>query len=317
MTFGAGPIKRYAAIVICLLAVVAMVTGVYAGIRRATPGMQVKFNKRDFPEHNLSIITPVDPAFEDFAVSYFRGKSDTSFETLKPFSIFVKNSGEKSVVAYALVWQAVRLDGKIRTNTIAYAEPDVLMGNQIPNDPRFKHTQTIEPNAVKCVSWSGSIAATEASLGGTDSSQPPRGQATRDSNTATIRSQLDTDLLQASDITVSLDGVFFDDGTFVGPNVSGFFERIQAMVNAKLDLYREITIASEQGTVDQAFDAIAAKSLSSDVKINSTSTPDDYYQYYSKLFAGEISGMKRAYGKKGLVAHIVNSKNRAPWLSRK
>src|SRR6185295_4351954 len=157
---------------------------------------------------------------------------------------------------------------------------------------------------------------TQSSLGGT-ASGPSRDQPVQDTFSAGLRDQLDADLLQASDITVSLDGVFFDDGTFVGPNVSGFFERIQAMVSAKLDLISEIALANEQGKVEEAFDSVRAKGVVADVKITSESTPEDYYRYYSKLFAGEISAMKMHYGNAGLVARMVNSKKRARILVRK
>ena len=63
--------KRYAAIVIFLLAMVGMVTVVFAGFRRAAPGMQVRFNKRDFPGYGVHIITPVDPSFDSTVLTHF------------------------------------------------------------------------------------------------------------------------------------------------------------------------------------------------------------------------------------------------------
>src|SRR5882672_678051 len=317
MKIEAWPMKRYAAIVISLLSVVGLVTGVVAGMRRAH-GMEVRLNKRDLPRHGIHIITSADPLFEVTAANYFKDKSNKSFESLKPFSVFIKNSGNKSVVAYALMWQIVKPDGRILTNTNSYSEPGVLMGDLIPADPRFKHTQTLEPDAVKCLSWSGPInAETQDRLGGGGVSQSKQGQTFQETDSDMTRSELSTELSEATDMTVSIDGVFFDDGTFIGPNVTGFFERIQAIVNAKVDLLHDVALASERGEVDRALESISEKSLAEDVTITTTSTPDDYYKYYGKLFAIEISGMKAAYGKERLVAHLVNSHNRARPLLRK
>ena len=119
------------------------------------------------------------------------------------------------------------------------------------------------------------------------------------------RSQLTSELSQATDLTVSLDGVFFDDGTFVGPNSTGFFERINAIVSAKLDLLSDVARANEQGDTDLVLDGIIAKSSEPDTGATAGSSPEQYYKEYTKLFATEIRNMKQAYGKEKLVAYLV------------
>lgn len=297
--------KRYAAIVFSLLAVVGLVTGVVANIRREQ-AMQVRFNKRDLPRHGVHLITSADPQFELTASNYFKNRSMNSSENLQPFSVFIKNSGDKSIVAYMLVWQLVKSNGQVRTNTTAYAEPGILMGNRIPSSPSFKHTLAIEPNAVRCFSWSAPIGEEEVPLGGAEVIQSKRSEDLRANEPAAIRAQLTVELSEATDVTISLDGVFFDDGTFVGPNTTGYFGQIQAMVNAKLDLVRDVAIAREQGKVDEAFDAIEVKSLAPNLSITSEFSPDDYYNYYMKIFAREMTDMKGAQGKERLAAYLEN-----------
>jgi len=295
--------KRYAAIVISLLAVVGLVTGVSGRIRRGQ-AMQVRFNKRDLPKHDVHIITSADPTFDVTASAYFKAESGKSNENLKPFSVFVKNSGNRTVVAYMLIWQMVKTNGQVITNKSSYAEPGMLMGDEMPTDPRFKHTQAIEPNQVRCFSWSAPINAEGQGLLGSGDS-PSQNVKTNEDLAAAIRSQLTTELSQATDVTVSLDGIFFDDGTFVGPDTSGYFEQMQAMVNAKLDLLRQVATAKENGKEDQAFEAVTAKSLEPDSTITSESSPEEYYRYYMKLFAREIHGMKSFYGKQRLVPYLL------------
>src|SRR5204862_7978389 len=106
-----------------------MVTAVFAGSRRATPGMQVRFNKRDLPKHGVNIITSADPSFAATASKYFKNKSP---EILKPFSVFIKNSGNRLIVGYALTWQFARTDGKVITQTIHYSEPGILEDVEMP-----------------------------------------------------------------------------------------------------------------------------------------------------------------------------------------
>jgi hypothetical protein len=48
-------------------------------------------------------------------------------------------------------------------------------------------------------------------------------------------------LANYTDITVSIDGVFFEDGTFVGPDTTNFFAQAQAVVAAKRDLPQQIS----------------------------------------------------------------------------
>lgn len=300
--------KRYAAIVISLLAVVGMVTAVFASIRRATPGMQVRFNKRDLPQHGVHIITPVDPSFDATVLKHFKNKSR---ETLEPLSVFIQNSGARMVVAYALTWQFAKKDGKVISKTVGYSEPGILMGDEIPKDPAFKHTTAIEPGEVKCFTWNSQIKQEAFETPGTsDKSALHQSPDTQPDESSALRAMLASELSQATDLTVSLDGVVFDDGTFVGSNLF-FFQQLQAALNAKVDLLREIALASQQGKVDQALESITAKSLEPDVVFASEFSADDYYRSFRKIYATEIANMSSAYGKEKLVPYLVGSYNRA------
>jgi hypothetical protein len=302
--------KRYGAVIISLLAVVVLVTGVAGKIRKGQ-AMQVRFNKRDLPSQDLHIITSAEPSFEAMVATYFKTQPKTANKNLEPFSVFIKNSGKRTVVAYILVWQLVKRDGQVLTNRTAYSEPAMLMGENMPTDPRFKHTQAIEPEAVKCFSWSAPIAGEpDVRLDSYRDLQSEQRQQSEESNDA-IRAKLTNELEQSTDLTVSLDGAFFDDGTFVGPNTTGFFERMQAIVQAKVDLLRDITVAAEQGKGDEAFEAITAKNSEPDPIITSMASPDEYYKYYRKLFASELSGMMSFYGKQRLVPYIASLQKRS------
>jgi hypothetical protein len=306
--------KRYGAIVISLLAVVGLVTGVSGSLRKGQP-MQVRFNKRDLPKHGLHIITSADPNFDALASNYFKNRSAASNESLKPLSVFIQNRGSRMVVAYVLEWRMLRTDGQVLTNTNSYSEPGILMGHEMPTDPRFKHTQAIEPNEIRAFTWSTAVNPEGASrLGSSNTSPSPLAQVPQ---ADALRAQLDDELSGATDLTVSLDGVFFEDGEFVGPNATGFFERTQALVSAKLDLIRDIAMANENGKLDQAFEVVASKYLSPAVTLTPESTPAEYYKYYTRLFAEEITNMESVYGKQRLATYLTNQQKRARSLFKK
>lgn len=300
--------KKSIFVVISLLAVVAIVTGVFAGIRKVTPGMQVRINKRDLPEHGIQIITSVDTSFDGIVAKHFNNRSP---ETLKPLSVFIQNSTGRLVVAYALTWELRDESGKVISSKISsYSEPGVLMGNEIPKD--LKHTTAIEPGAVRCFSRDSQIEQdapdTEEAKGLSFLSES---EGNKNDGTSAIRARLTAELARTAAVTVSLDGVIFDDGTFVGPNTTRFFEQMQAMLNAKVDLLREIAVASQRGTEDQALDSITAESKKADVSFQGKVSADDWYRYYRKLYATEITNKYYAYGSEALAPVLVRSYERA------
>src|SRR5205814_413208 len=133
---------------------------------------------------------------------------------------------------------------------------------------------------------------------------------------APLQEQLTTQLSQASDIAVSLDGLVFEDGTFIGSN-DMFFQQLQAMVNAKVDLFRELAAGADKGNIDQAIESIEAASQAPDITFSEQFLPDEYYKYFRKLYATEISGMIRSFGKIRAVPHFLNSYHRARPVLRK
>lgn len=256
--------------------------------------MPVRFNTRDFPEHGVLIVTPVHPSFNETVQKYFKNSPP---DTLQPFSVFIKNTGKKLMLGYALTWELKDSDGKvILRNSVAYTEPGLLLGDEIPKD--MKHTTAIEPNSLRCFTWNSKIEPDAVSqIGSSDSDA--------------VRNVLAYQLSRAADISVSLDGVFFDDATFVGLNETGFFDQMEALLRAKSDLLDEVASASERGTLDQAFESIADYSNEPDVVFGPTFSSDDWYRYFRKAYATEMHNKRRAYGKDKLLPDLLKSQRRA------
>lgn len=285
--------KRYAVMLFAILVSIGIVTSVLATIRRATE-MPVRFNTRDFPEHGVQIVTPVHSSFNETVQKYFKNSPP---DTLQPFSVFIQNTGKKLMLGYALTWELKDSDGKvILRNTVGYTEPGLLLGDEIPKG--MKHTTAIEPDSFRCFNWNSKI-------------EPEAVSQTRSSDSDAVRNVLAYHLSRAADISVSLDGVFFDDATFVGPNETGFLDQMQALLRAKSDLLDEVATANERGTLDQAFDAISAYSNEPDVVFGPTFSSDEWYRYFKKAYATEIHNKRRAYGKDKLLPELLKSQRRA------
>ena len=79
---------------------------------------------------------------------------------LQPFAVFIKNSSTRLVVADALTWELNDEDGRnVKTQTVSYSEPGILIGNEIPIG--MKHTTAIEPGNVRCFSVNSKIERDE------------------------------------------------------------------------------------------------------------------------------------------------------------
>ena len=272
-----------------LIAIVMLGTGIFAVVRRAR-AMDARFNTRDFPEYGIRIIAPTDPSFDGIATQHFKNKLP---DNLRPLSIFIKNSGPRTIVGYAISWELLNDGKRITSNSVGYSEPGILIGNEIPSNT--VHTTSIDPGKARCFTWSSQI---HAELVAAPKPDP-------------VRDLLNAELSRATDVTVSLDAIVFDDGTFIGPNTTGFIDQMQALVTAKYDLMREVVKAKENGTVDAAFDSITKKSQEPDVVFGDKFSADEWYRYFTKMYAVEIAQLKAIQGKDQAVSSVVKSYGRA------
>lgn len=291
--------RRYGLVAISILAVVGTITAVFAGIGSRTSGMPTLFHKHDLAEHNITLITPLDSEFDSVAARHFKKRKP---ETLKPFSVFIRNSGSRTLVAYLLTWKFVKNEGAVITKSMGYSEPAILMGEQMPVNSAIKHTTAIEPNSVRCFTW-------DSQIGPEIEGEEPRNSASND-NSGELQALLEEQLSDATSITVSIEGAVFEDGEFVGSNLI-FLQQIQAVVNAKVDLLRELSEASGLNRVDEALESIRIKSEQPEVPPTEGFSPDQYYRHFQKAYAQEITGLSRAYGKDKVIPHLMKSYRRA------
>jgi hypothetical protein len=295
--------KRSSTVLLLILAALAAaIFLVTYGWARKVNAMTVRFNVKDIPEHGLDLVTSADPAFPQLLSRYLNDNGKKHLSETVPFSAFLVNRGKKHVVAYVIKWEMRGINGQTTTQFSSYSQPGILLGYRvnIPTAPGQRHV--ISPGSLRLFSPNAPIDPEGKSALGSVSAISPKEDL--DYSIRPI-DRARSAVPRVTDITVSLDGAFFDDGQFVGPNTSHYFERIKAETDAKRDLLAQMVEADKKpGGLDQAFDALQTPVDEEPPLTYVEATPEAQYQYYAKAYSREIIEMKNAYGKEKAVAHI-------------
>ena len=273
----------------------------------------IPFNVKDLPEHGISLISPSDPSFEELINRLPQGKTGVSGMS-EPFSVFVKNTGDKAVIAYTLKWEFAKADGKVINKSMNYATAGALTGQ---TSARGRYI--IAPHSAHFVSLvfdslTGSIdvgSGRGANVNGValDSEAANYfGDQARERVHVAKLDRLNKELAQSTSLTVSVDGVFFADGTFVGPNTTGFFEKVKALQSAKHDLLLEIQSGARKGKAEsELFNEVEALTKGPKIRLGPRSTIDDYYNYHKRRYAAELLRMRKATGGESAIERMLQS----------
>lgn len=274
--------------------------------------MSIKMHIKDLPQHHLRLISPSDPSFDERLRKELKGESNEVIDTLKPFSVFLENKGEKAVVAYLIQWCFTKPDGGNQYYRKFVMSPQALMeGENLSSEVRRRAGQ-VEPNSaifLSLLSPDGSgILRTEVS--------PKEAEEFKQGKRFDQRSLWQRFSAQAekyTEITVSLDAAFFEDGTFVGPDTTNFFEQTQAIVNAKRDFLNELAagLSNSGGNRDSLYGRLRETSNQPIESLDSKSTPADFYNYFKQLSATEFLRMKDVQGEDGAIEMALRPTNKS------
>lgn len=295
-----GPIP----LILILVAAAPILGGGFYWHSRRVQVVSVQVNVQDLPRHGLSIISSLDPSFDRGVSAILKGKSDTLVGALKPFSVLVKNTGTKAVVAYQLKWEMVKPDGSVSVRYTGGSNPRALMDGGAPGFEELSTTSgfAIAPSSTRFASLIARLDDSEGGIAAFAGSSDKTGtasleQAVRDKNLEPMRATMAAELLGHKSVTVSIDGAFFEDGTFVGPDTGHFFDQVKAGIDAKRDLLEEIAFAvNHNRSTDQIFGDVKEWVGNSPEAQYPKITSTDYYNYYKRVYAEEVLHMKKAVG---------------------
>ena len=273
--------------------------------------MSIKIHIKDLPADGLVIIKPSDPSFEVKFARQMEGRSNNIADRIRPFSVFLENRSEQTVVAYIIQWCFTRRDGTNDCYKEAFAEPRALMEGSSISDNAEAPTRKVRPGSAQFISLISPDAAGLFRVPiSPDEAERMRQGSMPDMDEILERSNLE--LTKYTDVTVALDGAFFDDGTFVGDDTSGFFGQINSQVQAKRDLLNELAVAAPDNSGDKAFAYLEIVANEQAAAIGPKSTSADHYSYYRKFYAKQIISSCRVLGtERGLAMALAPSKK--PW----
>ena len=284
------------------LSAILVLTGLtlFLAINQKARAVSIQINIKDLPEHGLKLIAPTDQAFQGKLSAMRRDNKGPVAEALMPYSVLLENEGKKAIVGYRLKWEMIKPDGTVSVRQAGGANPGALMeeGPLGPEHPSLAGGFAVKPHSTAFVSLAASLggdySGSVTGYAGGSSDPTALDQlrlAAKEKRLPSVEDAVLADLQNYKSITVSLDGVFFEDGTFLGPDTTGFFATVEAYVNAKRDLLQEINYAVVHNqSLDEIFSYIEelASSPPPDKKLSQA----DLYNLYKKANADEVLRMR-------------------------
>lgn len=292
--------------------------------------MGVPVNVKDLPEHGVRIIPASDPSFDQRAEVFFQGQPQMIVDRIKPFSALIENTGSLAIVGSTVKWLILKRDGTTFSVPVSSVNPRALMdGGEI----QTTMGAAIPSHSIRFVSVLGAAGVGEQvdmsrswiAFRGSPSEGKEFRRALADGNMdeAFRRSVIGKMLTEATSATVSVELVFFEDGTYVGDDKSDFFDQVKANIDAQYDLATEVAVALKQGrTPDEVFrhvDHLAAarsridnenvliedsstKQTSDSPSESATGRYSNAHKHFTASYAREFVGMREALGAKEAIS---------------
>lgn len=106
-------------------------------------------------------------------------------------------------------------------------------------------------------------------------------------------------------VTISLDGLFFDDGTFLGADTTGFFNEVKSQMGARYEILSEVENGVKSGAnVDgilKKLEQIASQPMPD---LEESPSRSEYMNSFRILIAKDILGMKAVFGTKKAIEDV-------------
>jgi hypothetical protein len=109
-------------------------------------------------------------------------------------------------------------------------------------------------------------------------------------------------------MTVTVDGIFFDDGTFVGPDRNSFFANGQTQMDVRFE-----TLMGFQKEIKSGKNTAAVFKELEQISEDTKGGNDPVRSKYRSLFAKDILGMKSTWGTEKAIETVEQQLGR-PWV---
>jgi hypothetical protein len=254
----------------------------------------VKYNLEDLAHHRISLLAPTD-------VASTKGKA----VPVDPYSVLLKNTSTHSVVGYCIKWECS--NGKTETSARE------LAFNRI-----FSHI-------VGVAFLYGEEAERRSMLNRLEDVIKPRSTwlIANDYPASNINENVNAKLAEAAIaqvnaacpvMRVTLDGVFFDDGTFIGPDTTQFFARIKTQMDARYEIlqgvHNELKAGKTTAEVFRGLEQIPDREGHENVG----QTIEELRAYFRNLFARDVLGKQAVWGADKAIEEVQQLLSK-PWVN--
>jgi hypothetical protein len=166
-----------------------------------------------------------------------------AIEVVKPLGVLLVNNSERDVVGCRLRWEFSKVVGENHIFASGSATPGVLMGMKVHDPTLVGKCSLIAAGDIMLTSHNCSVERILEGLGVRHRTHVMSGMSGASDSLPKI--EADPTL---SGVSVSVDGIFFDDGGFAGPDSYFFFDSMRGSVQARKDLVNAIFLAKSQNS---------------------------------------------------------------------
>lgn len=292
-------------LVVALAASIALVRHRKELVTHKTESTLVRFNVKDFPEHGVSLIVPSNPSFDNLQAKVPMPESNDSY------SVILKNTGNRSVVGYAIKWECFDAKGEAsdrdlsKDRNLSHLVSWVFLhGKESERIAAMNgSSEIIRPHSIWLISFDGPARRLDGGSGATDFGATRQGEG---GGAETLRT--------CSSVTVTADGIFFDDGTFIGPDTTGFFTGVKSQMDAQYEILQgvlgELKSGKEAGEIFRGLERIRDREA---VQLEESPTPEEFRSYFRNIFARDLLGKKEAWGTDKTIEDVQRQLSR-PWV---
>lgn len=221
-------------------------------------------------------------------------------DAIKPLTVFVKNTSTKDVVGISLLWEIAKADGSIQIIPQAESAPEPLMGiksrnpvtrgSLIPsNSSRFfaldNNIQSLVRSESENLIWKRPSSLTGEKIKQLQNYLPEL-QVEKQKMTS-----------EAVNISVSIDGIFFSDGTFVGVDRNYLFAAMKASIQAQKDFTKEVRetvkVKKSAKEIFNWFESLASERPSFPDRFNDETEKFDYSYKVELYYSAKQALLKK------------------------
>jgi hypothetical protein len=122
-------------------------------VSRNNRRVKVKMHIKDLPEHNLVLIAPQNPEFDQRVRAELPDQTSDFVDLIKTTSVFLENNTDKTIVAYTVQWAFTGTDGMNDYYRKVLLSPQALIENQTLSEEAKLQGGQIKPGSAGLLSY--------------------------------------------------------------------------------------------------------------------------------------------------------------------